>query len=94
VLQNPKHVAVIKDAIALHFARSLDTLQSVNQSWQQTLYAARAAYLADQPAMEELFYRKHGFAASGSAVAEEIGDDLLRTAKDRYENGTYFRLRE
>jgi hypothetical protein len=93
VLQNTKHVAVIKDAIALHFARSLDTLQSVNQSWQQTLDAARAAYLADQPAMEELFYRKHGFAASGSAVAEEIADDLLRTAKDLYENGAYFRLR-
>ncbi|HEY1915849.1 MAG TPA: hypothetical protein VGH27_09765 [Streptosporangiaceae bacterium] len=32
VLLNPKHVAVIKDAIALYFARSLDTLESVNQS--------------------------------------------------------------
>ena len=93
VLQNPKHVAVIKDAIALHFARSLDTLESVNKSWQQTLTAARAAYLADQPAMEELFYRKHGFVASGSAVAEEIADDLLRTAKELYDNGSYFRLR-
>jgi len=43
--------------------------------------------------MEELFYRKHGFVASGSAVAEEIADDLLRTAKTLYENGAYFRLR-
>jgi len=93
VLQDPKHVAVIKDAIALHFARSLDTLESVNRSWQQTLDTARAAYLADQAAMEELFYRKHGFAARGSAVAEEIADDLLRTAKELYENGAYFRLR-
>lgn len=93
VLQNPRHIAVIKDAIALHFARSLDTLESVNQSWQQTLDAARAAYLADQPAMEELFYRKHGFVASGLVVAEEIADDLLRTAKELYENGSYFRLR-
>jgi hypothetical protein len=93
VLQDPKHVAVIKDAIALHFARSLDTLESVNQSWQQTLATARAAYLADQPAMEDLFYRKHGFVASGSVVAEEIADDLLRTAKELYENGSYFRLR-
>ena len=93
VLQNPKHVAVIKDAIALHFARSLDTLESVNQSWQQILATTRAAYLAEQPAMEELFYRKHGFFASGSIVAEEIVDDLLRTVKQLYENGSYFRLR-
>lgn len=42
--------------------------------------------------MEELFYRKHGFVASGSAVVEEIADDLLRTAKELYENGAYFRL--
>ncbi|HEY1918996.1 MAG TPA: DUF4238 domain-containing protein [Streptosporangiaceae bacterium] len=93
VLQNPRHVTVIKDAIALHFARSLDTLQSENQSWQQTLDAARAAYLADRPAMEELFYRKHGFVANGRAVAEEIADDLLRAARELYENGSYFRLR-
>jgi hypothetical protein len=93
VLQDPRHVAVLHDAIALHFARNLDTLDSVNQSWPQTLDAARAAYLADQPAMEELFYRKHGFVAGGPAVAEEIADDLLRTAKELYENGAYFRLR-
>lgn len=93
VLRNPKHVAVIKDAIALHFARSLDILQSVNQNWQQTLDAARAAYLGDRPAMEDLFYRKHGFVASGPAVGEEIADDLLRTARELYENGSYFRLR-
>jgi len=43
--------------------------------------------------MEELFYRKHGFVAHGSAVAEEIAEDLLSTAKNLYESGAYFRLR-
>ena len=93
VLQNPKHVAVIKDAIALHFARSLDTLESVEQNWQQTLATARATYLADRPAMEELFYQKHGYYASGSTVAEEIADDLLRETTTLYQSGAYFRLR-
>jgi hypothetical protein len=65
----------------------------VNQSWQQTLCSARAAYPADRPAMEELLYRRHGFAASGSAVDEEIADGLHGTAKNPYESGTYFRLR-
>ena len=93
VLQNPKHVEVIKDAIALHFARSLDTLESVEQNWQRTLASTRAAYLADRPGMERLFYLKHGYYASGSAVAEEIADDLLSTATALYESGAYFRLR-
>jgi hypothetical protein len=93
VLQDPKHVAVIKDAIALHFARGLDTLDSVEQNWQQTLATARAAYLGNRPAMAELFYLKHGFVASGSAVAEEIADDLLSTATALYRSGAYFRLR-
>lgn len=93
VLHNPKHVAVIKDAIALHFARSLDTLKSVEQNWQQTLAAARAAYIADRPAMEQLFYQKHGYYASGSTVAEEIADDLLSAATALNQSGAYFRLR-
>jgi Protein of unknown function (DUF4238) len=93
VLKDPKHVAVIKDAIALHFARSLDILDSADQNWQQTLATAREAYLANRPAMEALFYLKHGFVASGSAVAEEIADDLLSTATALYQSGAYFRLR-
>jgi Protein of unknown function (DUF4238) len=93
VLQNPKHVAVIKDAIALHFARSLDTLESVDQNWQQTLATARAAYVANRHAMEELFYLKHGFVARGAAVNEEIADDLLSTATALNQSGAYFRLR-
>ena len=43
--------------------------------------------------MEDLFYRKHGYWASGSAVAEEIADDLLEATKDLYESGAAFRLR-
>lgn len=93
VLSNPGHVAVIKDAIALHFARSRDTLESVEKNWQETLARARAAYLADQPAMEQLFRHKHGYWASGPAVAEEIADDLLSAATALNRNGAYFRLR-
>jgi hypothetical protein len=93
VLENPGHVAVIKDAIALHFARSRDTLESVEKNWQETLARARAAYLANRPAMEELFRQKHGYWASGSTVAEEIADDLLSAATALNQNGAYFRLR-
>ena len=69
VLQNPKHVAVIKDAIALHYARSLDTLDSADRVWQEGLVSARERFLADRPMIEHLYYLKHGFYATGAAVA-------------------------
>jgi hypothetical protein len=93
VLQNPRHVEVIKDAIALHFARSLDTLESADRTWRDGLASARARFLADRPSMEHLFYLKHGFVAAGSAVAEEIADDLLKDAMALYQSGAAFRLR-
>ncbi len=93
VLKNPKHVAVIKDAIALHYARSRTILESVEKNWQETLATARAAYMANQPAMQELFYQKHGYWAGGSTVAEEIADDLLSGATALNQSGAYFRLR-
>ncbi|HUC23186.1 MAG TPA: DUF4238 domain-containing protein [Streptosporangiaceae bacterium] len=93
VLRNPKHVAVIKDAIALHYARSRATLESVQKNWQETLATARSAYMANRPAMEELFYQKHGYWAGGSTVAGEIADDLLSGATALTQSGAYFRLR-
>jgi len=93
VFQNPKHVSVIKDAIALHYARSLDTLESADRIWQQGIAAARAAYIADRPAMAELFRQKHGYWASGTAVAEEIADGLLAATQALYDSGAAFRLR-
>jgi hypothetical protein len=93
VLKNPKHVAVIKDAIALHYARSKATLESVEKNWQETLAMARAVYMANRPAMEELFYQKHSYRAGGSTVAEEIADDLLSGATALNQSGAYFRLR-
>ena len=93
VLRNPHHVEVIKDAIALHYARSLDTLESADRIWQDGLARARAAFLANRQSLEQLFYLKHGYVASGSAVAEEITNALLKTTKDLYDSGAAFRLR-
>jgi len=93
VLQQPEHVAVIKDAIALHYARSLDVLDSAEQRWTQTLAQARAVYLANPGWLEHLFYMKHGYHASGPTVHEEIVNDLLAKLTHQYESGAAFRLR-
>jgi len=93
LFKNPKHVAVIKEAIALHFARSLDTLDSTKALWEKTLSDARAAYLANPQAMEQIFYLKHGFVAGGAYVAEQVADDLLAHTRALYQSGAAFRLR-
>jgi hypothetical protein len=41
IFANPKHVAVIKDAIALHFARSLELLQAHAMLWEHGLARTR-----------------------------------------------------
>ena len=86
-------MATIKDAIALHFARSLETLDTTDALWQQWLADARAAFLAGQQRMEDLYYLKHGIVASGPAVAEQIANDLLDAPTMLYQNGAAFRLR-
>lgn len=84
---------MIKDAIALHYARSLDTLDTADRVWQDGLASARERFLADGPMIEHLFYLKHGFYASGTAVADEIAGDLLKDATTLHESGAAFRLR-
>jgi hypothetical protein len=93
IFQHLEHVATIKDAIALHYARSLDVLDSADQIWKQGLDQTRTAFLANQTMAEHLFYLKHGFYASGPAVAEEIANDLIKDATALYQSGAAFRLR-
>jgi hypothetical protein len=94
IFGNPKHVAVIKDAIALHFARSLDVLEVSEALQRRDLESARKAFLADPQRMDALFYLKHKIYPPASKNAREtIADDLLATTKQLIDGGVFFRLR-
>lgn len=94
IFKNPKCVAVIKDAIALHFARSLDVRDVGVALQQQLLVTRREALLADKERMESLFYLKsHLYPPAGEKAREIIADDLLSTPIRLFDSGAYFRLR-
>jgi Protein of unknown function (DUF4238) len=93
IFNQPQHVATIKAAIALHFARGLEVLDTTDALWQRWLAEARAAFLFDRRRMEELYYLKHGIVASGAAVAQQIADDLMAEPEALYRSGAAFRLR-
>ena len=94
IFANPKHVAVIKDAIALHFARSLELLQAHAMLWEHGLERTRQQYLADEATMATLFYKRYGLLPpSARAAGEIISAQLLAETRQLYESGAIFRLR-
>ena len=94
IFKSPKYVALIKDAIALHFARSLDVRQVDNALQERLLVTQREAFLADKQGMEALFYLKYHLHPPASEKAREIiADDFLSTTTRLLSSGTYFRLR-
>ena len=94
IFEKPKHVAVIKEAVALHFARSLDVLDTQEVLLRQALAARRAEYLRNWPLMEALYLMKHGlYPPAGDRFREEIADDLLSQATQLVDSGVLFRLR-
>jgi hypothetical protein len=81
--------------VALHFARSLDTLEMQETLMRQTLEQRRVAYLDDWEQMRELYFKKHHLypPLASRATREEIADDLLEQTKQLSESGVLFRLR-
>jgi hypothetical protein len=95
VLRDPHFVTLLKEAVALHFARSLDTLEMQETLMRQTLEQRRVAYLDDWEQMRELYFKKHHLypPLASRATREEIADDLLEQTKQLSESGVLFRLR-
>lgn len=94
IFKSPKCVALIKDAIALHFARSLDVRQVGESLQERQLAAHREALLADKQAVETLFYLKYRLhPPAGERAREIIANDYLSTTTRLLSSGTYFRLR-
>lgn len=94
IFANPKHVSVIKDAIALHFARSLELLQAHAMLWERGLEEARQRYRADETTMASLFYQRYGLLPpSGRAAGEILSEELLADTRKLYDSGAIFRLR-
>ena len=93
-LGQPKHLAVIKGTVALHFARSPDVLDGQAATLRQAIDTLHAEYLRNWPLVEALYYMKHRlYPSHGDRARHEIADDLLAQTRQLADSGALFRLR-
>ena len=80
LLDYPDHVATIKQAIALHFARSHETLEMSKRLWSQVLTSRREVYRAEPRLLQlALDHRYHGLTVISHDAEELALDELTAT---------------
>ena len=94
LFNHPQHVQTLKDAIALHFARSLEVLEAHRRLWSEGIDAMVKHWKDNDPGLESLFYSRYRlFPPSGAVAREVMARELVAETRQLYENGTIFRLR-
>jgi len=67
LFESDAHVATIKDAIALHLARSIATRIVHYRLWIKLAATSRMRWLTEwRPLLEDAFYKKKGIYAAGN----------------------------
>ncbi|MHB1526529.1 MAG: DUF4238 domain-containing protein [Candidatus Dormibacteria bacterium] len=88
-------VQVIKDTIALHYARSYAVVESHNDIWRNGLDAHRQFLLSHPELLDALSSMKTGGSASPPSPESraQVLDEVTERARGLYERGTAFRFR-
>jgi hypothetical protein len=93
-LGSPEHMATVKDAIALHYARSEGTRIVHTRIFIQAAAASRNLWLNDwRPQLEAEFYRAKGFYAVGDQALGRFLDEMMQPSLDMATSGKLFRTR-
>jgi hypothetical protein len=94
IFEDQAHVATIKDAIALHFARSKATRIVHYRVWAQTVTDGRKRWMTEwRPLLEDYFYREKGFRAAGNQALEKFLDEVMEFSMSLAGSGALFRER-
>lgn len=94
-LTNPPCVDTIKELIALHYARSIETLEIVEKLFDTMMYNKKAAMLRQREALDRLYEAKTGDAAGlkDDAARGAFVDEFHGRLRWIFNSGTYFRFR-
>jgi len=88
------HQEAIKDAIALHYARSTAARIVHFRTFVQVYAASRALWMTDwRPGLEAAFYRAKGFYAAGEQALGRFLDEVMQPSLDMAASGQLFRVR-
>ena len=86
--------AAIKDAIALHYARSTAARIVHFRTFVQVYAASRALWMTDwRPRLEAAFYQAKGFYAAGDQALGRFLDEVMQPSLDMAASGQLFRVR-
>lgn len=91
----PDLAQVIRDAIALHFVRSHQTLTMHEDAWTAVRGQARVQWLDNEQMLEWAFYKRYGLYAPprGRQALEAMADELLRPMDALFDSGALLRVR-
>jgi hypothetical protein len=94
-LADPACVQTIKEVIALHYVRSIETLETVEKLFDTTIENKKAAMLRQREALDRLYEAKTGDAAGlkGDDAREAFVDAFHGRLRWIFNSGTYFRFR-
>ena len=89
-----EHVAVIKSAIALHFARSKATWLVHARVWAETVEQGRKRWLTEQrDLLAYWFYREKGLYPAGEEALGMFADELMELSRTLAGSGALWRER-
>ena len=94
LFDDPAHVAVIKSAIALHFARSKAAQMVHERVWAQALARGRKRWLTEhRRLLEYWFYREKGFYPAGEEALRIFAGELMELSLVLAGSGALWRER-
>jgi hypothetical protein len=92
ILAEPRQLETIKDALALHFVRSIPVALMSEQAWSISRQERYAAF-RQWPAVAREFYRRKGFYAAGPEMLDHFLDEITEPLRNLHETGAIFRAR-
>lgn len=87
----PQHVSALKQAIALHFVRSIELRLVYDRLWGQHLTTATERWARDTQMLTRAFFQKYQLYPAGPAGLAEVLDDLVESANRIRESDASFR---
>jgi uncharacterized protein DUF4238 len=93
VFDDPGHPERLRDLVALHFARSIQSAIIRWRTWGPTYEAARKAWSDNLALLERVSRMRPGLYVAGQAGRELTLDDLYAEIVEFMESGAYFRVR-
>jgi hypothetical protein len=90
--ESSEHVQTIRDAVVLHFLRSIPAKLLHQQVWKRQQELHRQKWRQYPNLLEPLFYQRYGLYAAGPEALEIVADDLIDDVRDMAERDVMFRV--